>query len=120
MYARPLWEQLTTNPTRRPIRPRCSRYRADNPPSSGGAFNGREQRPTVISGFDRANADLPDQVAAGQGGVVHRYDTEVVAQRRPTALNGVESQVNGTVAGDNIPRKLPDHFLSYRSPDDAA
>jgi hypothetical protein len=41
-------------------------------------------------------------VLAGQRGYSGNFDTEAVAQRASTALNGIQPQVNGTVEGDNL------------------
>jgi len=42
--------------------------------------------------------------------VMDRVDTEVVIQRRPTALNGVEAQVNVLVWGGSVTELLRAHF----------
>jgi hypothetical protein len=48
--------------------------------------------------------------SAGQPYCPGNVHTEVVAQRRPIALNGVEPQVRGAVEGDGVPCLLPEHF----------
>ncbi|GAA1801259.1 hypothetical protein GCM10009682_23790 [Luedemannella flava] len=73
--------------------------------SSG--VNGVEPMSTVFKG--RA-VTCRSAVSAGHGWVVDRVDTEVLAQQRPTALNGVEPQVNGIIEGDKVPVPLPAHF----------
>jgi hypothetical protein len=51
-----------------------------------------------------------NSVPAGRDLAPDRVDTEVVAQRRPTVLKGVEPQVGGVMEGDSVLGLLPDHF----------
>jgi hypothetical protein len=64
---------------------------------------------TGVSGAERSGTDVRcrtltcrNGVLAGQRHFPGNFDTEAVAQRPSTALNGVKVQVEGTVEGDNL------------------
>src|SRR5690349_14397219 len=84
------------SPNRRSTRPAGWVHRTD--------LNGAERPPT---GSAYQTLTCRNDISAGQPHRPDKVDTEVVAQRRPTALNSVEPQVNGVVEVTALPSPLP-------------
>jgi hypothetical protein len=92
-------------------------------PESWGALESRREQPMVFNGVERlptASNGRPAtcgfRVPAGHRLGLDRVDTEVVAQRRPTALNCLEQQVNGLIRVTALPGLHPRTLLRYGSP----
>jgi hypothetical protein len=96
---------------RRDADPGCSPYRAVGMArwwvhSMG--INCVERSPTD---FPYRTLTCQNGVLAGQRRCPGNFDTEAVAQRASTALNGVKVQVNAGVEGDNLSTVKGERFL---------
>jgi hypothetical protein len=74
-------------------------------------------QPMGVNGAERSTTAVyctrltcRNAVSAGQPASPGKVDTEVVAQPRRTAVNGVEPQVGGVIEGDHLPCLFPEHF----------
>ncbi|MEU0557442.1 hypothetical protein [Dactylosporangium sp. NPDC006015] len=74
-------------------------------------------QPTGINGAERSatvacctRLACRNAVSAGQPASPGKVDTEVVAEQRSTAFNGVKVQVGDVIEDDNLPCLFPEHF----------